>query len=415
MTNSIEKKFTSPKLSTTGKSWYVWFRYLDEHTNKMKLIVRKGGVNYSDIPNKERISQLNALRKAILFKLENQGWNPLNNTYAFITPEQLQFEKLKNMGFNAALDFALARCEVASKTKLDYGTTVRFFKLAAEQLGINNTPIIEVKKQHIKLLLEQVKKERSWSNKAVNKNICYLGSVVDRLIEWEILETNPAHGIKRLPVTETQKFEPITEDEKKKITEYLYVNHYRFFVYLMVVYHTGIRPKEVLSLKIKNLSEDKSEITILPDLIAENSKTKKIRKVPINNHLQLFFRELKLDDYPNDYYIFGSPFTSGQGSKGTKETGSGALNVDYFKPSQTLIKRDTATKLWKKIVIDKLKIQKYQYAMKHTGADDKIMAGIDLDALRELYGHSSKFMTEKYARKVKELYKQQIVDLSPSF
>lgn len=55
------------------------------------------------------------------------------------------------------------------------------------------------------------------------------------------------------------------------------------------------------------------------------------------------------------------------------------------------------------------------YSLKHKGADDKILAGIDLDALRELYGHRSKYMTEKYARAVKDLYRKQIIDNSPDF
>lgn len=62
-----------------------------------------------------------------------------------------------------------------------------------------------------------------------------------------------------------------------------------------------------------------------------------------------------------------------------------------------------------------LGINKHLYALKHTGADDKILAGIELDALRELYGHTSKLMTERYARKVKDIYRAQIVQKSPSF
>lgn len=42
-------------------------------------------------------------------------------------------------------------------------------------------------------------------------------------------------------------------------------------------------------------------------------------------------------------------------------------------------------------------------------------AGMDLDALRELYGHTSKLMTTKYATVVKEVYRKQIMELSPDF
>lgn len=415
MVKNKKCNYTVPKINTTGKHWFVWFRFLDEKTGTMKLIIRKGGVNSEGLPEKERLAQLNALKKAILFKLEHQEWNPISNTYPTKAPEQIELDRLKELSFNEALDFALSKCVVSSKTKLDYGTTVRFFKLAAEQTRFNYKPIVEIKRQHIKLLLEHVKTERKWSNKAYNKNLGYLGAVMDRLLDWEIIEVNPAHNIKSLPVTETIKYEPLTTEEKTIIREHLYLHHYRFFVFLMVVYHTGIRPKEILALKIKDISKDLSEIVIVPDLISENSKTKSIRKVPINQHLQLLLRELQLQEYSKECFIFGSPFQSGLGNRGSSKEGRGTFHIDYFKPSLTQIKRDTVTKLWKKIVKDKLGIDKYQYALKHSGADDKILAGIDIDALRELYGHSSKFMTEKYAQKVKEVYKKKIMELSPDF
>lgn len=55
------------------------------------------------------------------------------------------------------------------------------------------------------------------------------------------------------------------------------------------------------------------------------------------------------------------------------------------------------------------------YAMKHYGADKKILAGMNMDSLRELYGHSSKLMTEKYAKIIKEVYRKDILDNSPDF
>ena len=48
-------------------------------------------------------------------------------------------------------------------------------------------------------------------------------------------------------------------------------------------------------------------------------------------------------------------------------------------------------------------------------ANAKILAGMDLDALRELYGHTSKLMTTKYATVVKEVYRKQIMENSPDY
>jgi hypothetical protein len=50
--------------------------------------------------------------------------------------------------------------------------------------------------------------------------------------------------------------------------------------------------------------------------------------------------------------------------------------------------------------------------MLNYGADKKILAGMSMDSLRELYGHSSKLMTEKYAKTIKEVYRKDIMDNS---
>lgn len=53
------------------------------------------------------------------------------------------------------------------------------------------------------------------------------------------------------------------------------------------------------------------------------------------------------------------------------------------------------------------------YSMKHLGANKKILAGLEIDALRELYGHTSKMMTLRYVKVIKEVNRKQIMDKSP--
>jgi hypothetical protein len=55
------------------------------------------------------------------------------------------------------------------------------------------------------------------------------------------------------------------------------------------------------------------------------------------------------------------------------------------------------------------------YSLKHKGADDKIKAGIPLDALRRLCGHGSKQMTEIYAAGIINEYNREIIEKSPQF
>lgn len=121
------------------------------------------------------------------------------------------------MGFNDALEFALSKCNVATKTKSDYRCTLRFFKSAAEHFNIHKKAIVEIKRVHIKAMLEHVHQSRSWSNHAYNKNIGNLRAIIDRLIEWDIIEINPAGKIKTLKKMESEKYTPITKEEKQII------------------------------------------------------------------------------------------------------------------------------------------------------------------------------------------------------
>ena len=86
-----------------------------------------------------------------------------------------------------------------------------------------------------------------------------------------------------------------------------------------------------------------------------------------------------------------------------------------FVPGPKRITRDTATTLWRKLIKKDLGITANMYSLKHLGANKKILAGVELDALRELYGHTSKMMTLRYAKVVKEINRKQILEKSPDF
>ncbi len=50
-------QFTIPQIKSSGDKWFVWFRYR-EPNGKMKLFIKKGGVNYLTLDKKERMAQL---------------------------------------------------------------------------------------------------------------------------------------------------------------------------------------------------------------------------------------------------------------------------------------------------------------------------------------------------------------------
>jgi integrase len=221
---------------------------------------------------------------------------------------------------------------------------------------------------------------------------------------------------------------------------------------MLIVYYTGIRPKEVLALRISEIDLKANIITIAPDEERENSKTDKVRRVPINPHVKKILLNMKLNNYPGHYYVFGSPYVSGEGNRGAGSEilkngvqAYGAMRTGYFLPSENTIKRDTATKLWARVIqadpvyhpvtdapvytfyIDpktgkKIKgslgigIKKKLYSAKGTGCDDLTEAGVELKEIQIMYGHQSEAMTARYNKKKRQIEaKKAILEKAPAF
>jgi integrase len=432
MARPIDKLYTDPEIcpqdpseADMDKDWFVQFRFYDQAKKKWVLKPFKKGINYIK-KFKERLAAANSLKAALTKQLE-KGWNPLTNTM----PVEQIINPLDNnislLPFSKALTHALSECKVSPGSKKEYRLTVNHLlpilkKVTVPiesgqcQVDFSVLPAGQIKKYHIKLVLEEAFREYKWSNNNWNKHLRNLQCVLSRLVDSDVYEHNPAHDIKPLDVVESNKYEPLNERDKKKIREDIFLHHFGFYVYLMTIYHAGLRPFEVLALRIPDVNLEIRQINIVPDPSKNNSKTRNVRPVPINDELYVLLKVWIEGSADPNFFLFGSPYTSGKGNRGSAKGGfSGAMHPDYFQPSNTQIKRDTVTRLWKKLLINKLGVKKHMYALKHTGGDDKIMAGVDLDALRDLYGHQNKRMSERYAKRIKEIYKNEIIKKSPSF
>ena len=385
------QSFTIPKVvkyDDLNKSWYVYFRY-----NGTKICFKKG-INYIKNYNK-RLAEANALRDALYAKLK-KGWNPL-------IPDA--FDTSSEMTLLEALDFALEKKKdnLAPKTYLGYRGSIDFIKIGIDALSLNYLTVNDTKRIHIKTILEKVKVQRKASNNSYNKYLDHFRAVLSELIQWDILQFNPANNIKNLPVAESSANIPATPQQHKKIKERLQGSHPDFYNFIVTIFHTGIRPEEILKIQLSMIDLSRNQIILPPEI----TKTNKERIVPINKHLFEIYKSMNFGNLPKQYYLFGSFRKPGKGNVGPK--------LDFI-PGPTKMNRDTATRRWETIVKIGLGFQEVNmYSNKHAGANAKILAGMDLDALRELYGHTSKLMTTKYATVVKEVYRKQIMENSPDF
>lgn len=385
--------FTVPKIvkfDDLAKSWYVYFRYGPK--NNRKLFRYSCDINR--IHNyKKRLFEAEALQKALHDELKS-GWNPL-------IPELYSIEH-EGMTVIEALDFAMEKksFNLSKKSIADYNCTNRFIADAIINLNIRHLEITELKRVHIKTILEHIQKSRKWSANAYNKNLGILQAILSELIQWDIIENNPAHKIKPQHYVQAVAHVPANEQQLIDIRNTLLTKQASFFLFVLVIYHTGMRPVEITRLTISMIDRRLRQF-VLP---AEITKNKRQRIIPIAEQLWRLLEPILDTEHPQHYYLFGTTRESGRGNIG--------LHRDFI-PGPTQIRRDTPTNRWKKLVIEGLGFDCSLYSMKKAGANAKIKAGMSRRALQEVFGHSSEVTTEIYI--TKNLLHQEIMQKSLDF
>jgi integrase len=379
----MSSNITTPKLCKSSARWYVYFSV----NGKQKRYT--GDLNrIKDL--KERQTAANTFIKELKSEIAS-GW--LSDTQITET----------NYTLIDALNFSLEKKKefISTKTFHDYKNSLSFVFPAIKSIRMEHLYIKDTRRVHVKLILERVKKDRKWSNKSYNKNLSYLSAIFNELLQWDLIETNPCYKIKRLKEEDSVANRPATSNEVLQIKKHLQNKHLGFYRFVVTIFHTGIRPVELTRITVGMVNLNNQTI-IMPAHITKGRK--KQRVVPINHHLLKEFEAMDLSKYPEDFYLFGRI-----------PTGKRGRNRIEFLPASGILKRDTPNRNWNTLVKKDLGIDVNLYAMKHTGANAKILAGIDLEALRDLYGHQSKLMTLRYAKVVKEVNRKMIIDQSPDF
>jgi integrase len=367
------------------KPWYVYFSYIDPTTGKYKRFIEKRGINRLK-SYKERMEEATNLRDAINLDLK-EGWNPFANV-------QTAFLELNQKTFIQALDYALEKKKLyrIERTYIEYKSQLKYIKVAIEQCGLTEYPITNIKRAQIKQVLYKIMQSKSVNT--YNKYLLTLKSLYTVLVEDEIIEASPVHGIKMEKKAETAGYKSFDLETKKTIKDLLYQDSFVFGLIGEIIYETGIRPNEILNLKWQDI--DHSNLALV--VTGESAKNSKIRIVPIKERISKMLKKLYLNNSsPNaDWFLFGDQATLASG------------------PSR--FNRNRLSERWRKVLdAGKLPTDLKLYGLKHTGADDKIMAGVDLEYLKDLYGHHSTKMTRIYAKKIKEKGAEFIRKNAPDF
>lgn len=325
----------------------------------------------------------------ILWQELNKGWNPLQSRYPIVEAE---LRRQRTMGFNEALDYCYKEKEkiLSFGTLYNYKHTRNVIKTAALNCGYHDRKITDVHRKDIRLIVDQAKEDENWAPKTRNKNLGMLKAMLSVLVDKDIIALNPAHKIKLDREPPRVTYQRLSEDEKEKIVEHLTEVAPDYLDFIYFIYDTGIRPKELLLIRIADIRLLKREIVVR----AEVSKTNRERIIPVTDDMLSILVKRDINNLSKGWYLFSN---------------------NGFKPGPDPFWPTAGGRWWRKYVQKDLGITAKLYGLKHSGADAKLLAGIDIRTLKSLYGHSSEQMTEKYLEQLHEIHKQKIIEKAPSF
>jgi integrase/recombinase XerC len=249
-----------------------------------------------------------------------------------------------------------------------------------------DTDIDKIKTSLIRTWLAEMK-EDEMASRSLNRKISALRSFFKYLLKNDVIKVNPVSTIispkmpKRLPQFVEEK------DIHNLFSEIEFSEGFKGYtekLILEILYNTGMRKAELISLKEYQIDISNSQIKVL-------GKGNKERIIPIS---KLLMNEIK-------FYITEKRRIIGKGEENFLFVTEKGKSLD---PKQVY---NIAKKYLTKVTtIDK----KSPHILRHSFATHLMNNGADLNAVKELLGHSSLAATQIYTHntieKLKDVYKK---------
>jgi integrase len=240
------------------------------------------------------------------------------------------------------------------------------------------------------------RKNKSVSPVTVNQDVRALRAALSRATEWGLLSANPLGKMKQAPVDENAVIRYLSPDEEQRLRASLstrdeacrsarasanrwraergyecwpeygtYTDYVTPFVLLAL--NTGLRRGELLQLQWRDVDLTRKLLTVR----GEGAKTGQTRHVPLNSEIASVLKNWNARDAESEWFVFSG--------------------------NSTTAPLTEARRAWRG-VLRTAKIKSFRFHdLRHTFASKLVMAGVDLNTVRELLGHRKISMTLRYA------------------
>jgi integrase len=379
---------------STKKDWYIQYYFHDPlYKNEPglkygKLRIIKGMNDTSNLAERRDITK--AIIADELKLLLEEGYNPISK--AFKLPVELVYAIEPTTPFLNALDKSFGRLKVSRGNKSSVKSALTWISKAATQLGFDKLEIQQVRRKHIKLILEQCPLNQvRWSPQSFNHYRSYLMMLFKELLELDAIELNPVNDISKMPVA--RKIRPTLSDEQRKqIDDYLLEHDLNLRRYVHIFFHSGSRIAELARLQGKDVDLKKQRFKIN----VKKGKTETETWRPIKDIALDFWKEA-LQDCEPDYYVF-------------------SRNIQ---PGPKPVWAEYVTKRWLEVIKAPEKkgglgINIDFYSLKHLNLDETA-AQLDLQAAANMAGHTTPIITMLYAQGEKDRQNERLKKVTNKF
>lgn len=232
----------------------------------------------------------------------------------------------------------------------------------------------------------------------VNRELVTLKAALSKAVEWGLLEAHPLAKVKPSKIDHIGRIRFLDSDEEQRLREALdareeryrqerdqantwrevrgyrllpdlraapFVDHLKPLVLLSL--NTGLRRGELFNLAHPHIDLERGLLTVVGD--TEGNKTVKARHVPLNQEARTVLA---------DWMTYKQP--------------SGLLF-----PGRNGKRLDNISNGWERLRKDAQMVNFRWHDLRHTFASKLVMAGVDLNTVRELLGHAGLDMTLRYA------------------
>lgn len=278
------------------------------------------------------------------------------------------------------LNYLLIDLKYSNNTIETYRYTLEEFeKIIKKDLKKVNESDIE---SYIQLL------QKKDDPKTINHHLNVLTSFYNFLLIEEIINKNPIQNIDKL---KTRKKLPkvLSKEEIIKILDIDLINKYSYRdkAMLELMYSSGLRISELVSLKIYNIDLDMGILRVM-------GKGSKERMVPIGeiaiNYLSVYINEYRsLLNKKNSDYLF------------LNNRGTGISRQAFFKMLQ------------KQAIKKQIKSNFTPHTLRHSFATHMLENGADLRSIQELLGHSDISTTQIYTHVSNQVKKENYLKYHP--